>query len=428
MSESLTFTTLGELIKIKRLELGISLSELGRLSGISKGVLSKIESGETKRPELKTLKPIAEVLSIPYEEIIERYIEIEHRHGIYDDFITEAIEISNPSLITKVVIKFLENSNKDTYTTLEQVYKLASIGTNNDVKVALYNSIIKYARVHGLPNYITKGLYQKYLIEREDLKYLEESFKVGEEVLNYTDFMRKDEKVHFYYKISLHAHNIERYEKCIEYGEKGHEEDTTNNKLKERVALAILNSHSRLGKYIELEKHLEMYARLGYRLIIEKVKYFRAIILSKTGQYYEAIPLLKDCIEEATVDNRLHRVNDLLEVLFKINDTVAIQQILGQEERNTNSKISPYKYLELGKYFRYKGRFLVKHGLFDDGMEAYLKSMYFYSEINARHNIMECSEYIYSSHCDIGKQIELSLLERITEVYNKVNKGNEKER
>ncbi|ATO51419.1 helix-turn-helix transcriptional regulator [Brevibacillus laterosporus] len=360
MSESLTFTTLGELIKIKRLELGISLSELGRLSGISKGVLSKIESGETKRPELKTLKPIAEVLSIPYEEIIERYIEIEHRHG--------------------------------------------------------------------LPNYITKGLYQKYLIEREDLKYLDESFKVGEEVLNYTDFMRKDEKVHFYYKISLHAHNIERYEKCIEYGEKGHEEDATNNKLKERVALAILNSHSRLGKYIELEKHLEMYARLGYRLIIEKVKYFRAIILSKTGQYYEAIPLLKDCIEEATVDNRLHRVNDLLEVLFKINDTVAIQQILGQEERNTNSKISPYKYLELGKYFRYKGRFLVQHGLFDDGMEAYLKSMYFYSEINARHNIMECSEYIYSSHCDIGKQIELSLLERITEVYNKVNKGNEKER
>ncbi|MGG0792881.1 helix-turn-helix transcriptional regulator [Brevibacillus laterosporus] len=79
MSVSLTFTTLGELIKGKRVEIGISLSEVSRMTGISKGVLSKIESGDTKRPELRTLKPIADVLEIPYEEIIERYVEIEHR-------------------------------------------------------------------------------------------------------------------------------------------------------------------------------------------------------------------------------------------------------------------------------------------------------------------------------------------------------------
>ncbi|MGG3871459.1 helix-turn-helix domain-containing protein [Brevibacillus laterosporus] len=58
MSVSLTFTTLGELIKRKRVEIGISLSEVSRMTGISKGVISKIESGETKSPELRTLKPI----------------------------------------------------------------------------------------------------------------------------------------------------------------------------------------------------------------------------------------------------------------------------------------------------------------------------------------------------------------------------------
>ncbi|TPG88954.1 XRE family transcriptional regulator, partial [Brevibacillus laterosporus] len=38
MADSLTFTTLGELIKEKREEFGISLSELSRRSGVSKGI------------------------------------------------------------------------------------------------------------------------------------------------------------------------------------------------------------------------------------------------------------------------------------------------------------------------------------------------------------------------------------------------------
>ncbi|AIG28457.1 helix-turn-helix domain-containing protein [Brevibacillus laterosporus] len=113
MSVSLTFTTLGELIKRKRVEIGISLSEVSRMTGISKGVISKIESGETKSPELRTLKPIADVLKIPYEDIIEYSIQVERRYGLYDDFLSEAIEISNPSLINKVAIKFLENIRKE---------------------------------------------------------------------------------------------------------------------------------------------------------------------------------------------------------------------------------------------------------------------------------------------------------------------------
>ncbi|WP_328512829.1 hypothetical protein [Brevibacillus laterosporus] len=32
------------------------MSELGRLTNINKSVISKLESGETKRPELKTLR------------------------------------------------------------------------------------------------------------------------------------------------------------------------------------------------------------------------------------------------------------------------------------------------------------------------------------------------------------------------------------
>ncbi|MCG7317405.1 helix-turn-helix domain-containing protein [Brevibacillus laterosporus] len=126
MVDSLTFTTLGELIKEKRLSLAMSLSDLGRGTGISKGVISKIESGETKRPELRTLKPIADVLEITYEEIIDLYVDMQLRDDVLEGFLAEAIEIANISLLTKVAKKFLENPKKDTYTLLEELYNLTA--------------------------------------------------------------------------------------------------------------------------------------------------------------------------------------------------------------------------------------------------------------------------------------------------------------
>ncbi|WP_309304387.1 MULTISPECIES: helix-turn-helix domain-containing protein [Brevibacillus] len=167
MSVSLTFTTLGELIKRKRVEIGISLSEVSRMTGISKGVLSKIENDETKRPELRTLKPIADVLAIPYEEIIERYIDVEHRIEFLDSLLSEAIEMRNLFLIAKLAKKILENPQEDTYTLLERLYDLAGNTIRNEVKLKLYNVIIEYARLRGEPKYIVKVCYKNILLKEK---------------------------------------------------------------------------------------------------------------------------------------------------------------------------------------------------------------------------------------------------------------------
>ena len=58
------------------------------------GVISKIESGETKSPELRTLKPIADVLKIPYEDIIEYSIQIERRYGLYELLTKRSVPVS----------------------------------------------------------------------------------------------------------------------------------------------------------------------------------------------------------------------------------------------------------------------------------------------------------------------------------------------
>ncbi|WP_083989774.1 helix-turn-helix domain-containing protein [Brevibacillus sp. WF146] len=44
------------------------MTQLANLAGIHKAVISKIENGDTKRPEWKTIKAIASILDIPYEQ------------------------------------------------------------------------------------------------------------------------------------------------------------------------------------------------------------------------------------------------------------------------------------------------------------------------------------------------------------------------
>ncbi|CCF17021.1 helix-turn-helix family protein [Brevibacillus laterosporus GI-9] len=429
MEGSLNFTAVGDLIRIKREQMGMSISELGRVSGVSKSILARLESGETKRPELKTIKAISDVMVLPYKDIFEYYAETEIRIDALEKLILEAIEIKEFEVIPSLAQKLLISSNEDTYTAIERLHNFTETISNEDVRLILYNFIIKYARQHGIPKYVAKGLLSKYLIDIQNLNRVEETFKEGEEILHYIDFLSQEERINFYYQMAFDAHDIGKYEKCIELGKMGQTEDPSSNEIKERISLAICNSYFRMNDFANVEKHLEKYEKLGYSFIIERAKTLRSVILSKKGYYAEAIPLLKECVVEATDNNRLHRVNELIEALFKLNDSDSLQQIFEQEEKNTFVKIiTPYKISELGKYFKYKGRYLVSRGLFEMGMETYLQSMNYYSKINDRSGIMECSEKIYGFHREQGKVINLGLLKKMEEVYNMVNNGDEKGR
>lgn len=410
----LLYTTIGDVIKNHRKQANLSLTQLANLSGVSKGVISKIESGDTKHPELRTIKAIAKVIDIPYEKIVEHYIEVEQRVEVLFDLVLEAILFSNTPLISKVALKFLESPHEYTDIALERLYTFAGTVANSEIKLPLYNIIVKYAREHGIPKFIAKGLLQKYLIDRCDLKRLEDSFNAGEEILHYSDFLSREEKITYFYRMALHAHSIKKYDRCIEFGKSGHSEDTTNNELKERVALAICNSYSFSGNFKGLEEHLDLYEKLNFRFIIERIKFFRAIILSRKGNYLQAIPLLRECLAEVSDENRLHRVNMLLEALFKANNFDSIKKVLESEEKKILVQYNdPYQFAELGRYYRYKGTFLVKSGSFNEGMEAFLNSILHYGKISDHRNIKQCSDDIYFYHCLYEKKIDAELLGKI---------------
>jgi transcriptional regulator with XRE-family HTH domain len=65
-------TNIGAYLKSLRDIKGISLREVERKTGVSNAVLSQIESGQVKRPSPGTLFKLAEIYSVPYEDLMQR--------------------------------------------------------------------------------------------------------------------------------------------------------------------------------------------------------------------------------------------------------------------------------------------------------------------------------------------------------------------
>lgn len=64
-------SALGRLISNRRRELGISIGELGRRSGIAKGMLSRLERGERDGIGLHHVDQLAQALELTVNEILD---------------------------------------------------------------------------------------------------------------------------------------------------------------------------------------------------------------------------------------------------------------------------------------------------------------------------------------------------------------------
>ena len=58
-------------IKRYRAKLGISQDKLSKLAGITLHTITKIESGATPDPRIKTIKKIADALDVGIDDLIE---------------------------------------------------------------------------------------------------------------------------------------------------------------------------------------------------------------------------------------------------------------------------------------------------------------------------------------------------------------------
>ncbi|GMX63489.1 hypothetical protein Elgi_30970 [Paenibacillus elgii] len=419
--------TISDIIFQLRKEKNLTYAELEELTGVSSAVLHKIESGVTKHPEYKTVKALARALPVHYEQIIKAYIEeeggVETLFEILRDIVASG---ENVSLIPMAALRLLQSSQKKTEESLQRLFEFTETLNDDSLRVLLHTVIIKYSRERGLPSFVGKGIFKKYLIIRSNLSLLEETFREGEEILHYTDFLSQEEKCIYYYRMALHAYALKKYDKCIELGKSGHGVDTTHNNLKEQVALAICNSFWQQSNYKALEEHIQLYEKLNYQIIIDRLKIFRAMILARTDRYMESLPLLWECLDEVQGDKRLPRLNLLLEVLLQINDDSSVEKLISSDEERLfpYENATPYQYSEIGKYYKFKGAFFIKKGRANQAVETYLKGVKYYGKIGSYQDIVELSYDIFSSLCSDKNIINLGLLEEVKKVYNGIiNKG-----
>lgn len=66
----------GEAVKRWRQLRGMTLSELARESGVSKGTISRLERGEIRSPRVETVERVAEALGVPGSVL---FVEIARR-------------------------------------------------------------------------------------------------------------------------------------------------------------------------------------------------------------------------------------------------------------------------------------------------------------------------------------------------------------
>lgn len=417
----LHYTTIGDMIKRYREREQLTITQLANLSGVHKGVISKIELGDTKRPELRTIKPIANVLGIPFPEIVEQYIEVERRVDVLRELLLEVIRFSNQTLISKVALKLLESPLEDTNTAIEQLYDLADTLTDTDSKLALFKLIVRYSRERGIPLFIAKGLLQTYMIERLDLKRMDESYKDGEEILHYIEFLSKEQKINYYFRMALQAFAIKKYKQCIKLCESGLALETNDTELKARAYLAMINSYYFLDQFDAVEKHLDVFEKFEYDFVSDSTKINRAATKVRKKEYDEAIPMLKTYLWELAQENRIHMANVLLDIYLETGNLDKITELIKKEKDLLPRKVeTPYKHLSLGIYYQRKGSYQVQTGLIPEGMESFIKSLRAYGEIHALEEIMKCINDIFSFFSKNSISIDIQYVTELSNVYNSI--------
>ena len=107
-------TNLGPRIVALREEQRVSLSELARVSGISKSLLHRIENQEGSNPELGTLRKIAQALRITVGELLGNEVVQSARQ----------LPEGRPEWLTKLVARLKLDKKEPDQDLLEALYVL----------------------------------------------------------------------------------------------------------------------------------------------------------------------------------------------------------------------------------------------------------------------------------------------------------------
>ncbi|UHA73817.1 helix-turn-helix domain-containing protein [Paenibacillus sp. 481] len=409
-------TPLGELIHKYRRKAEMTLAQLQELTGTNKSNLSRIENGEVRRPDFNKVRTISEVLHIPTEDIIKPYIELEHRSAALFLIFHETLQTSNTSLITAVAAKFLQSADGDSYDLVEQLYITVNTIKEVPVKLALLKLIVEHCRNHGMQPFVAKGLYQQYLIERNDFATLNTTYVLGEYALKYAQFLTERERIVLHYVLGIHAYCILHFDEAIRLSEYVIEHDKTDSEYKASAILNVSNAYYYLGKYEISQFYLDTYSTFSFPQIKENAQLRRAMLLGKTGDIESAILQLADYLNHASAYNIIYAVTELMDLYLTKNDLNAAKRLLQYEADMEQSiqdiRTTPFKRSKLAYFYQMKGKLLLNELELEAAFDAYLNSALTYKQISLYDGMLQSISSITQSMVDHYRLLKLETVQK----------------
>ncbi|MCY7488086.1 helix-turn-helix domain-containing protein [Paenibacillus alvei] len=404
---------LGELIQYYRQKKELSLSKLQEAVGIDKGSLSRIENSEVKRPDFQSILSIAAVLDIPHDAIVEQYIEIGHKSEVI-----ELTTLEHPSLIPKIAAKFLEAPNEDSLDAVEKLYHTVDSIDHAPTQLSLFNLIVNYSRAHGIMPYIAKGLFRKYMIERNDFSRLKETYQSGKYILDYADFLNDSEKVTINYSLAVHAYSLMFYDDSIKFSEYVIKHD--KGKYKPYAINNIIFCYYNLKRFEESEQYLEEYKQFDLPCVIENSPLFEGFISEKTGNINLCLNQLNDYLKHSSEYNLVYVVSELFSLHIQANDPDSALQLLDYEEKMVKSlqdiRTTPDKRAKLADFYQLAGNILLEQSA-ERAFDYYLKSFDEYLKIGLYEKAFESITCINQAIIDDASLLDIELVKKINSMY-----------
>ncbi|QQE73267.1 helix-turn-helix transcriptional regulator [Brevibacillus composti] len=403
-----------ESMKAHRYRANLSLQELSERTGISRSVLARIESGETKRPGFTTWKKIASELDIPYERVIALYLDISERADVLKFLLAEAIAYTDRHIVRKAARKLLESTKINTFFALDYLLQVTRETEDEEIKITIYDMIIDCTKKQGIPFYQAKALLERYFIERYDFSRMEETYRRGKELLSYIEYLTVSERVNAYYRLGLQAYALKYYDDCIHLCRQGISGDSEENELMASALLAITNSYINMGDAILAELYLKKYEKSGYAKA-NHIRYLRAQLHAQKGEYDEAIAGLELCLSEAESETRIAIATDLLECYASIEDVEGMKGLFERESHFLPLEMNTPKKLEhVAMYMKRKGVYLLEQGMFREGMDSLFESLSHYRQIGAYSSVSECVGLIMAEHLNYGEKLSPEDMEKLS--------------
>ncbi|MFD3271044.1 helix-turn-helix domain-containing protein [Paenibacillus dendritiformis] len=389
-SVNLVCSTLGELLQRFRQERGMTQVQLAELSGVSRGNISKIENGVIQRPVYKTIQSIISVLEIPLEELLEPLVFAKPRSDTLLRLLHDSFLFQSASLSAKIASYLLESEDENRDVIADKILLTAEqFPDKTEIKLALFDMVIAYARSHGMQPQLAQGLLQKYLIERDDFSKLEETFGSGVSILNYVEFLSIDNRITLYYKLAVHAYHLRRYPECIELGERIVTEDETESSFKAYSILMICSSYFHQEQYELAEKYLKAFSLFKFPFVKENVDFMTAKLNQRRGNTELAIAQLQQCLQ--IYSHKINIVNSLLTVYFSESDFDSIEKLLHGESDFIGSDLSnPLVKTEHAYYYMNKGKYLNAIGLQNEAIAYFIKSVSILHELSEEDEELIC--------------------------------------